>query len=171
MIVGGLRMRLLHDSLHALVVEGLTELGWLDPDRSHGPIRVLTQPTRWDTPIQPNIVAIDHESVTSTEFEVGSLLTEDTVISYVEIYAESDSLGMDLSNDVRDVLRGRLTMATIYGTFPIYDYRHATPPIVGHATVNAVNSLRNAAISEENWVRHWFRVRAEILDTYYTSEA
>lgn len=171
MIVGGLRMRLLHDSLHALVVEGLTELGWLDAGRTHDPIRILTQPTRWDVPIKPNIVAIDHESVDTTEFEVGSLLTEDTVISYVEIYAESDSLGMDLSNDIRDMLRGRLTMATIHGTFPIYDFRHATPTTIGHATVATVNSLRNAAISEENWVRHWFRVRAEILDTYYTSEA
>lgn len=171
MIVGGLRARLLHDSLYHLVVDGLTELGWLDPNRTHRAIRVLAKPTRWDVPIEPNVIAFDRESVNVREFEVGSHLTEDTIVTYVEIYAQSDSLGTDLSNDIRDMLRGRLTTAALHGTFPIYDYRHATPPVIGYAAIDEVRAMRNAAIAEETWVRHWFRVYCEILDTYFTSEA
>lgn len=167
-VVGGLRLRLLHDSVHDHLESALTALDWFDPSRSHVPIRLLAKPLRWDVPIEPNMITISFDEARAEEVEVGSDLTTGTLTAYIDIYAESDSLGVDISNDIRDLFRGRL-VAT-HPTVGIYDYRQATPPIIGYATVASVISLRNDAISQELWMRHWFRVRCELEDTYYSSE-
>lgn len=171
MIVGGLRARLLQDSVHAVLIDGLTEAGWLDPGRNHLPVQIQPKPAKWTSPIQPNLVAIDFLSVDTEEAELGSPLTADMILAYIEVYAESDSLGVGLSNDIRDLLRGRLSVARAGGTLPILDFRHATPPVIGYLRVDRVSALRNASPTEDVWVRHWYRVRCEFTDTYYTSEA
>jgi hypothetical protein len=167
MIVGGLRDRLLKDSFYAIVEQALNALGWLDPGRAHRPIRLLPKPEHWDVPIAPNAVAVDFTESATGEWEVGSRLSSDVHIGYVEIYAESDSLGTHLSNDIRDWLRGRLQPGLVGIHFPIFDYRQGTtPPVIGHMDIDAVSALRNTAVSNEVWLRHWFRVRCEIRDTY-----
>lgn len=168
-IVGGLRARLLTDSLFALVEDGLEILGWLDVDRSHRPVRLQAEPPPRNEPIEPNLVAIQIASIVNEEIEVGSWLTTDTATAYVNVYAESDSFGVDISNDLRDLLRGRLPSDGT-GTFPIFDYRQATPPIIGYFNVRDVGALRNVSVSEDSWMRHWFRVRCELEDTYYSTE-
>lgn len=169
-IVAGLRHRLLHDSVYALVVEGLSALGWFDPDRAHKPIKMVDKTPFWGDPVAPNTVAIDFVGSDPYDAEVGSRLTSDVIVCYVDIYAQDDSLGMHLANDVRDWLRGRLQVNPVGVTHPIYDYREPTPPILGYMDIRNVGALRNVAMNDEVWVRHWFRVRCEITDTYATSE-
>jgi hypothetical protein len=127
------------------------------------------EPANWKEPIEPNLIALDMTAVSVAEVEVGSWLTADTTIAYVDIYAESDALGTELSNDLRDVLRGRAGL-NVNGTIPIYDYRQATPPVIGHVAVTDVSALRATAAAQEPWMRHWFRVRCELIDTYYSTE-
>lgn len=171
MIVGGLRARLLQDSLHLFLLNGLTTLGWLDSNRRHRPVRIQAQPARWQEPIEPNLIALDFLSVDNREFEVGSNLTADDLLAHIEIYAESDSLGIDLSNDVRDLVRGRLTSIGSGGSLPVFDLRQGNPPIIGHLHVDRVSAIRNVSPTEDAWVRHWYRVRCEFTDVYATSEA
>lgn len=167
MTVGGLRARLRQDSILAAVRDGLAAQGWFDLNRSHQPVRIQGRPAEWNEPIAPNLVALDVLNTEIEEFEVGSALTADLMVAHAEVFAESESLGDDLSNDIRDILRGRLGSSS---ALPIYDFRHATPPVVGYLQVDNVNSLRNVAPSQDSWVRHWYRVRCEFTDTYYTSE-
>lgn len=167
MIAGGLRDRLLKDSFYALVEQALNTLGWLDSGRAHRPISLIQKPQHWDVPVAPNTVTVDFTSSEVTEWEVGSRLTSDLHIGYVEIYAENDSLGTHLSNDVRDWLRGRLQVKASGVTFPIFDYRQgSTPPVIGYMDISDISALRNAAANNDLWLRHWFRVRCEIRDTY-----
>lgn len=168
-IVGGLRTRLLQDSFLAVVEEGIRAIGWLDVGRSHQPVRLQAEPANWREPIAPNLIAVDLTAVTVVEVEVGSWLTADTTIAYADLYAESEALGVELSNDIRDILRGRLDL-NVNGTLPIYDYRQATPSVVGRVAITEVNSLRATAAAQEPWQRHWFRVRCELIDTYYSTE-
>jgi hypothetical protein len=169
--VGGVRHRLVHDSVHAQVAQALNLLGWLDQGRYHKPINLVDKPTHWNVPVRPNTVALDFVGSDHFEAELGSRLTSEVIVSYVDVYAENDSLGAHLSGDIRDWLRGRL-QATPGGTFPIYDYRQgATPPVIGFMDIRNVSSLRNAATNAEVWMRHWFRVRCEITDTYATAVA
>lgn len=169
MIVGGLRVRLLRDSLHSLIDDSLRDFGWYDTDRSHRTVVFLASPLPWNVPVEPNTIALELEDSASAEVELGSGLTMETITAYVDIYAQNDSFGVDISNDIRDVLRGRLGPLS-QGAVPIYDYRQATPPVIGHMIVDNVSAVRDSAISTELWMRHRFRVRCEIQDTYYTSE-
>lgn len=167
MIVGGLRDRLLKDSFYGHVEQALNTLGWLDPGRSHRPINLIQKPEHWDVPVAPNTVTVDFTAIETGEVEVGSRLTNDVHTGYVEIYAENDSLGHHLSNDIRDWLRGRLQTNPVGVTFPIFDYRQgSTPPVIGYMDIDGISALRNVAATNEQWLRHWFRVRCEITDTY-----
>lgn len=167
MIAGGLRDRLLKDSFYAHVEQALNTLGWLDPGRAHRPINLIPAPERWDVPIAPNTVIVDFAATDTTEVEVGSHFTSDLHIGYVEIYAENDSLGHHLSNDIRDWLRGRLQATPVGVTFPIFDYRAgSTPPVIGYMDIDDIRTLRNVTVTNEVWLRHWYRVRCEIRDTY-----
>lgn len=171
MTVGGLRHRFLHDSLRAQIAQALDVLGWHDPGRHHKPVMLIEKPTHWNVPVEPNTVVVDFVGSDHYEAELGSRLTSEVVVSYVDVYAENDSLGAHLSGDLRDWLRGRLQATPVGVTFPIYDYRHgATPPAIGYMDIRNVSSLRNNAVNVEVWMRHWFRVRCEITDTYSTSE-
>jgi hypothetical protein len=167
MIAGGLRDRLLKDSFYAIVEQALNTLGWLDPGRVHHPINIIQKPATWDAPVAANTVTVDFASTETIEWEVGSRLTSDLHVGYVEVYAEDDSLGIHLSNDIRDWLRGRLQATPVGVTFPIFDYREgSTPPIIGYMDIDAVSALRNVTVNQSLWLRHWFRVRCEIRDTY-----
>lgn len=166
MTVAGMRDRLLKDSFFALVQQGLGTLGWFDAGRQHRPVNLVDKPAHWDVPVAPNTVAVDFTGSTVEAWEVGSFLTSDLHIGYVEIYAENDSLGTHIANDMRDWLRGRLHPKPGVN-FPIFDYRQgSTPPVIGHMDIDGVSAVRNVVVSEEVWMRHWFRVRCEIRDTY-----
>jgi hypothetical protein len=169
-IVGGLRLRLLRDSLHHLIDDALDERGWYDPDRQHRPVNFLAHPLPWNVPVEPNVISLEIQGTTVAEAETGSFLSTDTITAFVDIYAENDSFGVDISNDIRDILRGRLGQNE-GGTVPLYDYRNATPPVIGHIAITDIRALRNSAMAQELWQRHWFRVRCEIQDSYYTSQA
>lgn len=171
-VVGGLRDRLLKDSFHAIVDQALSTLGWFDPDRYHRPINLIEKPQAWDVPVTANTVAVDFTGSEVSEWEVGSRLTSDVHIGYVEIFAENDSLGAHLSNDMRDWLRGRLQTARTGVTFPIFDYRAgSTPPVIGYMDIDAVSAVRNIAATNDTWLRHWYRVRCEIRDIYAAAVA
>lgn len=169
MIVGGLRNRLLKDSFFNQVETALTSLGWMTSARHHKPLNLIEKPNHWDTPVAANTIAVDFMGSEVSEWEVGSLLTSDIHVGYVEIFAESDSLGTHLSNDLRDWLRGRLQATPVGTTFPIYDYRQgSTPPVIGYMDIFNISALRNVTVSEQIWLRHWFRVRCEVRDVYAT---
>lgn len=166
-IVGGLRDRLLKDSLYAHVAAALDALGWLDTSRRHRPINLIEKPEHWDVAVAPNTVAVDFVGSDVEEWEVGSLLTSDIHVGHVEIYAETDSLGTHLAEDIRDWLRGRLQEPPVPMMFPIYDFRQgATPAVIGRMDIGDVSTVRNVTVNDEIWLRHWFRVRCEIRDTY-----
>lgn len=167
MTVGGLRDRLLKDSFFAQIQQALNVLGWCDVGRYHKPIVLTDKPKHWDIPVKPNTVTVDFTGSTVEEWEVGSLLTSDLHVGYIDIFAENDSLGTHLSNDLRDWLRGRLQATPVGVTFPIYDYQWGTTsPVIGYMDIGGVSALRNVTVNENVWMRHWYRVRCEVRDTY-----
>lgn len=166
-VVAGLRHRLLHDSFHAHVTQALNTLGWLDPGRAHKPVKIIGPPLPWHEPIEPNTITVDFMGSDTFEAEVGSRLTSEVIVGFVEIYAQDDSFGLHIANDLRDWFRGRLQNPPMPGVhFPIYDLRQPTPGTIGYMDIRNISALRNAAVELEMWTRHWYRVRCEITDTY-----
>lgn len=169
MIVGGLRARFLHDSLHRLIHDGLTQLGWFDAGRSHSPIVLLPEPANWDEPIIPNSVSITTRERASDFVELGSNFSEDTVILGIDLYADSDTFANHLTGDLRDMLRGRLPVGTFNGSLPILDLRLATPVPIGYAAIVSVRVTRLAPVANRPHLLHWQTIDVELLDHYYDS--
>lgn len=165
-IVGGLRARLLHDSLFNTVDAGLGELGWYDPDRRHQPLRLVDQPAREDETVSVNTMAMDVRTVDLFDLEVGSGLTQDDIAVVFDFYAENDSVGFDVTNDVRDLLRGRLDVGPQRASFDLQDYRQDPPVKIGYATVDEVRVERPAAVAVQEWRRHWYQIRCVVHDAY-----
>ena len=165
-MIGGLRIRLLHDSMVDALRDGLEEQGWFNPNRTHRPVRLLSAPQRWDEPLEPNTLAVTTRAVDGRYIELGSNYLEDEIPVRIDLYAEGDSIGVDLTNDIRVILRGRIGTAVANGSLAILDFRQATPSPLGHVLVTDARVLRNALLNETNWMRHWFTVSCVLIDAY-----
>lgn len=165
-IVGGLRARLLRDSLFETVRSGLGELGWFDTDRRHTLLRFVAKPARWDETVEANVMAMEIETVELHDMEMGSGLTQDDIAVVFDFLAETDSVGVDIANDIRDLLRGRLDVGPQRAVFDLLDYRQATPTKIGYAIVDEVRIERPSAIAQQEVRRHWFQIRCVVRDAY-----
>ena len=165
-IVGGLRARLIHDSAFNTIRAGLDALGWFDEARRHAPIIMRATPAGNDEQIVFNTIAVSSSDVADDPAEMGSLLTEDRWVFYVDIYAEDDVVGRHLAHDIRDVLRGKATSAGRTGpVLPVYDYRLATPVELFRCDIEDV-MVDRAVNFPRPWQRHWWVVRFDVIDEY-----
>jgi hypothetical protein len=163
-IEGGLRSRFIRDSLEQLVVGGLAALGWFGPGRDHSPIAVVDAPNDWDEPVEINSLAFADGGEDDIEMELGSTATEDRWVYYIDFYAEDESVGLHLSGDVRDILRGKLSsIGRTNPSLPVYDYRNATPPVIFHCYLENVLVDRAKGFNQP-WLRYWFSVRVDVVD-------
>jgi hypothetical protein len=169
-IVGGLRSRLIFDSTFRLISDGLTALGWFDPARRHAPVNLVDEPPDTEREVPLNTLALSDENVSGTAWELGSNLAEKIRFFYVDLYAESDSLGKHLIGDVADLLEGRFASIGRTGpTVDVYDFRQATPSVV--ATCDVVNLRVDRAHGwTKEWLRNWFSIQFQLVDFYGEDE-
>lgn len=166
MITGGLRARLIRDSFEAMVEAALRARGWFDAGRRHEPVTIMSAPADWNEPVTVNAIAISASDVNDESAEMGSNYTQDTWTYYVDIYAESESLGMDVAHDVRDILRGKLpSVGRGLQSFDVYDYTLATPVVIFQCEIENV-IVDRARGTLQPWERFWFPVRCEVVDCY-----
>lgn len=165
-LVGGLRSRMIADSLSNMIEDGLRDLGWLDADRNHKPLRKADRPRTWDQPIEVNSLVISLEDQDDTPGEMGSNYTVDSWTVYIDFYAESDPLGLQVQGDIRDILRGKIpSIGRTDSILDVYDYRMATPTVF--TTCQIDNVLADRARDFPNaWQAHWFVVRCDLEDDF-----
>lgn len=168
-VEGGLRARLIRDSLEELVRSGLTARGWFDPGRRHSPIVFVPEPNDWDEPIEANSLAISGGDSIDDPLELGSTASEDRWTFYVDFYAEDESVGTDVSGDIRDLLRGQLpSIGRTNPVLPVLDFREATPTELFTCDIESVVLDRGRGFSQP-WLRWWYTVRLDLVDEYYAS--
>lgn len=164
--VGGLRQRLIHDSLWNMLVDALDQLGWLDAGRDHAPIDLRAAPVPLDEEIQLNTLALSDENITELEDELGSLMAEHRQVFYVDFYAENESLGKHMINDVRAIVGGRFnTIGRDRPEFAVYDYTQATPTAIFHCQIEDV-VVDRARDFPKPWQRYWYVCRFDVVDHY-----
>lgn len=165
-IVGGLRARLIHDSLWNCLHGALGRLGWLLPNQQFMPINFIASRVPAQTEVPLNTLALSDEAMRSVDLELGSTAVETRWTYYVDFYAENDVIGKHLIHDIRDVLGGR--MSTIGRNDPsvvVYDYRQATPLRV--FTVGIENVLVDRAHDfPKPYQQHWYACRFEVVDAF-----
>lgn len=164
--VGGLRDRLIHDSLFLMVRDSLTALGWFDPSADYQPITLVPEMLEPNEPIQLNTIAVSASNAGDSDAEMGSNLSENRITYYVDIYAEAEALGAHLKGDVRDILRGK--MPSIGRTAPavaVMDLTQAVPTQIFTCEIENL-VIDRAPTFTQPWQRFWWVIRFELVDTY-----
>lgn len=167
---GGLRARLLFDSVHAHVRACLDAGGWLDPSRGRKDIHLIDEPKEWDEPIELNSVALSVDTSDDIDAELGSNATIDTHTFYFDVYAQNDIVGRAIAHEIKDILRGkRPSIGADRPVVPLIDFTLATPAPFAYADVSGVvvDQVRNAP---KPWQRYWFTVRFDVEDDYYDED-
>ena len=107
-VVGAYRVTFISDAVMQLLNGGLTDLGWLTPiPNKRKDVELLPRAIETGEEITPNKVAFTMEDMSDSQYEVGSMMTEDRHVCYVDIYAESEAIGRRLTADVSALLRGK----------------------------------------------------------------
>lgn len=169
-IVGGLRARLVRESLFEMLQSSLDDLGWFDPTRPHKALILESRPRNQDQQIEINTATLSDENMDETDWELGSQLTEHTWMMWIDFFADSDALGLHFIRDVQDILRGRFSsIGRTAPRFDVYDYRQATPSVIFSC------ELENVVVDKAHgflkpWLEHWYACSFEVID-YYSSDA
>lgn len=160
---GGLRERLISDSVYHLLKDSLTLLGWFNPTRPYRTITIRTESVANDEEIDLNTIVISETVTTDNEAELGSNMGTVTTTFYVDFYAENEALGKDLIHDVRDILKGRVGRT---GTnLPVYDWSMATPALIFDCGIEDV-VVDQARDFPKPWQKHWWACRFDVVDNY-----
>lgn len=170
-MIGGLRTRLIRDNLVNRIEDNLDLLGWFDTGRQHDDIEVLPEPLDNDSEALPNKITVSFEEERDKEFELGSYLSEHTHKCYVDIYAESLSLGFALSGDVKDIIAGRFTTIGQSGlpSMSVLDVRLATPSHLFYVQFENLSLDRSRAYNKP-FQKFWWVVSFDLIDYYSTEE-
>lgn len=164
--VGGLRARLIKDSLYNMLHQALEDLGWFDSGRYHKPLRFPATPVDPMTKVDLNTVALGELGTIDTDAEMGSYLTERAWSMYVDVFAENDTVGLHLARDIQDILQGRFnSIGRTRPALDVYDYTQATPTLIFVCQFDLV-SIDRAQSFTDAWQRNWYSVAILLLDVY-----
>lgn len=169
-VIGGRLFRLVENNFYVVVESGLRDLGWFDPNRRHKPVTVIPESIDPDDdlPIEPNLVSVSFENAREFGVELGTNLSENVCSAFVDIYAESKAVGMDLAGEVKDIIGGRYSAASLENpSFPIMNFSQATPTEISWALVSDIEVVRNRFYSSPH-KRYWWTVACNV--TYYYSD-
>ena len=167
MIVGGLRTRLIRESLFQTVYSSLESLGWFDTNRKHKPINFRSHPMPRNVEIPPNSVILVDAGISNSPGEMGSNFTNFDLTFYFDIYAENDAVGMHLAVDIRDILQGRFnSIGRSLANIDVYDYSLSTP--VQFCTVAVTDVVIDSAQDSPGhpYELYWYSIMCSLSDSY-----
>lgn len=168
--VGGLRARLIRDSVYNAINNALADLGWFEASANRAPVTFRPAPCPLDEQVPPNTLALSDENNDAADLELGSALAEFTWSMFVDIYGEDDAVALHLAGDVADILAGRMpSVGRSRPVIDVYDYTLATPVVIFTVEVIEVHKDRAHGYPQP-WLRFWRSVPFKVVDSY-TDEA
>lgn len=164
--VGGKRLSCIQDSFYKMVKDAMDGLGWLDSfPGTREDVELLAEPLNPGVEIKPNKVSISTEDITSSEMEMGSVLSESRWDVYIDIFAENEFVGTALAGDVLDILRGKFTSLNRDNpSFDVLDYVDDSVMFSCQLENIEINRVRDW---DRPYNRFWWVVACQIVDTYY----
>jgi hypothetical protein len=167
--VGGLRERLMLESMRVWIYAGLDYLGWFDVGRPHRSVQIISEPLDNVTDILPNIISICEEGLDEIEAEVGSNLTEFRWQYAIDVYAENSAVGRQLWGDVRGLLEGRFRTFSGRPQVSVVDWTAATPTEIFVCQVENVVGGRQRDY-QKPFEKYWWTVLFELVDVYESDD-
>lgn len=165
-ITGGLRLRLVRQSLYEMINDALDQLNWFDGTRPHLPVTFEAKSQNHEEQIVLNTGALSDDNMLSDDIELGSHLSEHRWSFYVDFFGESDALGLHFIGDVKGILEGRInSIGRSDPSFSVYDYRQATPSIIATCQIQDVVTDRAHGFLKP-WLEHWYAAQFTVVDVY-----
>jgi hypothetical protein len=166
-VVGGLRRRLIKDNFYWMVHSSLSELGWFNGGLSTSDVTLLSDQVDPRTEIKPNKVSISAEELSSDEIEMGSNLEQYNWDVYLDIFAEDESVGIHLTGDIYDILRGKIeSIGRTGSSFDVYDLRIEDEPYLFTCQLENIEESR-VREWDAPFNKYWWVIAVTIVDTYY----
>lgn len=164
--VGGLRARLIRDSVYRTVYDGLETRGWFAVASSHLPVTFPAVPVDINAQVAFNTIGMSDEDMVPAPAELGSGFTEFSWPMFVDVYGEDDSISLHLVGDIAALLAGR--MPSVGRTDPhvvVTDWTLATPVPIFVVQVEDVRTHK-AHDFPHPWLQHWRSCSFTIVDAY-----
>lgn len=178
--MAGLRSRLVFVSFYDMLHDALGQLGWFDATihddvpgvRRHRPVAMVPKPLKWNETVEPNLIGVSTRDSDTQNVELGNEALKAVEVPYVvDIYAQSNSLAIELSSDVIEILRGRHpAVGRDSAYFPVLDQTAATPAPMGRARISSVARSRTPTRVERPWMENWVAVGCTVTDHYALEE-
>lgn len=167
---GGLRLRLIRESLYQMIHDALDDLHWFDSGRQHRPVTFLPGLVPDYDKVEANTAALADLDMVESDIEMGSLLAEHNWRIYVDFFGENDAVGTHFIHDVRAIVGGRMPeVGRSDPSFVVYDYTMATPAELFTCEIEGIMVDRPTTF-ERQFQRHWFTCRFDVLDFYGRSD-
>lgn len=171
-IEGGLRDRFIEEALYRTVRDGLEALGWFDDNRWHEPIHLIQRPLKPNESVELNTINVVNASIGGDDIELGSNLSEDRHVKWIDVYGESDAFSTHVAGDIKDILRGKMpSIGRAAAVLEVFDYRDepdvdsVEPDPIFVVDVDRVIT-EHARSSSNEWERFWYSVQVELVDEH-----
>lgn len=168
--IGGLRSRLVKDSLFAMVEQALRDLGWFDSDRDHSPIVFVADDLSESESVVLNTLSLSDEDSFTLDLELGSNLVEERWSFVLDFYGEDKAIGVHLVNDLKAILGGRMaSIGRTDSSFVVYDFSSPLPgggfPVLFTVEVEDIEVGRSRGWSKP-FQRHWYYLAFSVVDYF-----
>lgn len=154
---GGLRDRLIHESILQNITSGLDALGWFDAGREHSPITIIDEFPDDDAEVAFNTMAISMGDSGGLDTELGSASEDHEMAMFVDFFAENDSLGRHVIGDVYHYLRTNAIQS-------VYDYTQVGDPVSFTVEVLEDIDKRKAERAVNKYQKHWHVCSFTVVD-------
>lgn len=151
-LTGGLRDRMLLQSVMTDIVADLTARGWFGVGREHKAFTVVDEYPDDKDEVELNTIAFSLGDSNSTATELGSKAETIRVPLFVDMFAENDGLGRHVVGDIHEFVAKQ-------GQFDVLDYRDPSPPV--EFTVQLVDGTierSKPTRAVNSWQKHWHMV-------------
>lgn len=154
---GGLRDRLIFESLYKAIETQLDTLGWFDAGRQHAPITMVDEFPDENTDVAFNTLAFSMGDAGGVPTEMGSDREDLESMFFVDFFAESDSLGRHVRGDIYRFLKKNPIL-------PVYDYSAIGDPQVFTVEIQDDIDQRKPERAVQKWQKHWYVVSFGAVD-------
>lgn len=158
-LTGGLRDRMLLQSVVNDITAQLTALDWLNnTGKQYKPFTLVDEFPDDTDEVELNTIAFSMGDTRSQAMELGSKSMILYTPIFVDMFAESDGLGRHVIGDIFEHVRD-------VGQFTVYDYSQPAPPAEFVAQVQVDTMERTKPTRAVNaWQKHWHSCAFVVTD-------
>ncbi len=154
-LTGGLRDRMVIESVREQITDHLNTLGWFDGGRYHEPLVLVEEFPDDNDEVVVNTVAFSVEDATGRDLEMGSNAEDHSTMFFVDMFMEDDSVGWHLSGDIYAYLK-------VNKNLDVFDYENAK--VVDFTVSIEGVDRRKPKRATQAWMKYWFTVSFDALD-------